>query len=338
MEKARDVPAKPQSAATKSKKSKTARGASSSPSKGKDKSGGSDEVAGVRLTHPDRVLWADQGLTKRELAEFYVGVADWVLPHVVDRPLTLLRCPSGTEKSCFVQRHSWAGFGDHIHRDMVRDESGEEEEVIYVSDVQGLVSLVQASVLEVHVWGSTISHLEQPDRLVFDFDPDESVDWARMIEAAGSLRERLKLLNLESFLKVTGGKGLHVVVPLTPKDSWETTSAFARALAQMMEADEPARYTTNMSKRQREGKIFVDYLRNNRSATAIAPYSTRARESAPVSVPVSWQELTPQLKPNGFTVENLQKRLKALRNDPWAEIGKVDQVLPDITQNAAKKK
>ncbi len=285
------------------------------------------EVAGVPLTHPDRLLWEDQGLTKGELARFYAGIADWILPHLVDRPLTLIRCPAGAEKKCFVQRHSWAGMSPLIRSTNVPDQGGRME-VLTVHDIAGVVALVQAGVLEMHVWGSTLADLERPDRLVFDFDPGEGVDWMQVIEGARAVRERLKAQGLESFVKTTGGKGLHVVVPLRPKAPWKDALAFTRDLAEAMAADEPDRYTTTSVKQEREGRIFIDYLRNNREASAVAPYSTRSRPGAPVATPVAWEELTPSLKPNGFTVENLGGRLKGLRKDPWSGIGSVDQVLP----------
>jgi bifunctional non-homologous end joining protein LigD len=291
------------------------------------------DVAGIALTHPDRILWADQGLSKRDLAEFYVGIADWVLPHVVNRPLTLVRCPSGTGKSCFVQRHSWAGLSDAIQRKTFK-KAGETEEILFVKDIQGIVALVQAGVLEMHVWGSRADDIDRPDRLIFDFDPGEGVGWAQVVQGALDVRERLRSGGLESFVKVTGGKGLHVVVPLTPKAPWKDALVFTRTLAEAMAADEPDRYTTTSVKAEREGRIFIDYLRNNREASAVAAYSTRAREGAPVSVPIGWDELTDKLKPNGFTVRNLDRRLKALRSDPWADLERVEQVLPKPTRRA----
>ncbi|QFU16129.1 DNA ligase D [Microvirga thermotolerans] len=283
-------------------------------------------IAGIALTHPDRILWEDQGLTKQELAGFYVDIAEWLLPHLVDRPLTLIRCPSGAKKSCFVQRHSWAGLSDAVHRETVRDEGGEMD-VLTVGDIRGVVALVQAGVLEMHVWGATLADLDRPDRLIFDLDPGEGVPWTRVVEGARAIRERLKAAGLESFVKTTGGKGVHVVAPLTPGAPWDEALRFSRGLAQAMAADEPDRYTTTSVKRERAGRIFIDYLRNNREASAVAPYSTRARPGAPVSTPVSWEELA-DVAPNGFTVRNLRKRLASLKQDPWADIGRLDQVLP----------
>jgi bifunctional non-homologous end joining protein LigD len=289
---------------------------------------GDAEVAGVPLTHPERILWEDQGLTKQELAEFYAGIAEWLLPHLVNRPLTLIRCPAGAQKKCFVQRHSWAGMNPAIHSTMVPDTSGKME-VLTVGDIQGVAALVQSGVLELHVWGATLADLEKPDRLIFDFDPGEGVEWHQVIEGAITVRERLKAQGLKSFVKTTGGKGLHVVVPLKPKASWKDALAFTRNMAEAMAKDEPDRYTTTSVKDERKAKIFIDYLRNNREASAVAPYSTRSRPGAPVAAPVSWEELSPDLKPNGFTVKNLAERLASLRQDPWADIETIDQVLPE---------
>ncbi|MFC4175116.1 non-homologous end-joining DNA ligase [Microvirga sp. GCM10011540] len=295
------------------------------------------EVAGISLSHPDRVLWEEQGLTKQQLAEFYVDIAEWLLPHLVERPLTLIRCPSGAQKKCFVQRHSWAGMSDAVHRAMVPDDGGEQE-ILLVRDIQSVVALVQSGVLEMHVWGATLGDLEKPDRLIFDLDPGESVDWPLVIEGAGAVRERLKGVGLDSFVKTTGGKGLHVVAPLTPRAPWKDALAFTREMAEAMAADEPDRYTTTSVKSEREGRIFIDYLRNNREASAVAPYSTRSRPGAPIATPVAWEELSPKLKPNGFTVQNLRKRLASLKRDPWADMRAVEQTLPERrrTRRASK--
>ncbi len=295
------------------------------------------EVAGVPLSNPGRVLWEEQGLTKQELAEFYVGIAEWILPHVVNRPLTLIRCPSGARKKCFVQRHSWAGMSAFIHRDMVRDEGGELE-VLTVRDIQGVVALVQSGALELHVWGATLDDLERPDRLIFDLDPGEGVEWARVVEGANAVRERLHAQGLESFVKTTGGKGLHVVVPLRPKASWQDALSFTRDFAEAMAAEEPDHYITTSVKQKREGRIFIDYLRNNREASAVAPYSARSRPGAPVATPVTWDELSPNLEPGDFTVRSVRERLSSLRQDPWADIARIDQVLPRPTGSRRSRK
>jgi bifunctional non-homologous end joining protein LigD len=332
-------PAKRKAPAKKAAPGKTEKPAKRASSTGKSAKAGETEVAGVPLTHPERVLWEDQGVTKQELAEFYSGIADWLLPHLVNRPLTLIRCPGGAEKKCFVQRHSWAGMSSFIHADMVSDGTSKQE-VLAVRDIRGVIALVQSGALEMHVWGATLTDLERPDRLIFDFDPGEGVEWPRVIEGAVAVRERLKAMGLTSFVKTTGGKGLHVVVPIKPQAPWKDALAFTREIAEAMAADEPDRYTTTSVKQEREGRIFIDYLRNNREASAVAPYSTRSRPGAPVATPIAWEELSPALKPNGFTVENLGKRLASLKRDPWAEMSKVDQVLPErqISKRSSRKK
>jgi bifunctional non-homologous end joining protein LigD len=293
-------------------------------------------VAGVPLTHPDRILWEDQGITKQGLAEFYEEIADWILPHVVDRPLALVRCPSGAQKGCFFQKHSWAGLSDFIQRDMVRDEGGEEE-VLLVRDISGIVALVQAGVLEIHPWGALIGDVERPDRITMDLDPGDGVEWPGVIAAAREVRERLSAFGLDSFVKTTGGKGLHVIAPLAPKAGWDEVKAFTRALAESMEADNPGRYISKATKKARGGLIYIDYLRNGRGATAIAAYSTRARPGAPVSVPLAWDELSPAIKPNHFTVANLPARLERLRDDPWAALPATRQTLPSPRSPARRK-
>lgn len=284
------------------------------------------EIAGIRISHPNRVLWEEQGVTKRELAEYYVAVAERILPHVADRPLTLVRCPAGTRKTCFFQKHAWAGLSDFIARRSL-GEGGED--VLAVHDVQGVVALAQAGVLEIHPWGARLGSADRPDRVIFDFDPGEGVAWSALVAAAREMRERLDGRGLRSFVKTTGGKGLHVVVPLAPQAGWDEAKAFAKALSDAMVADAPDRYTTTAVKSERGGKIFIDYLRNTRGATAVAPYSTRARPGAPVSVPLAWDELSDDAASNRFTVETLQGRLARLKADPWDGFWSVEQTLPE---------
>jgi bifunctional non-homologous end joining protein LigD len=275
------------------------------------------------LTHPDRVFWPDVGITKQGLAAFYSEIADWVLPHVIGRPLSLVRCPTGVGNECFFQKHAWTGMGKAVRRRKIPG-----EEVLYIEDLDGLIALVQSGVLEIHPWGSRIASVEQPDRVTIDLDPAEDVAWTTLIEAALEVRERLRARGLESFVKTTGGKGLHVVFPLTPKAQWDEVKAFAQQIAEEMAKDSPARYVATMAKRVRTGRIFVDYLRNGRGATAIAAYSTRARAGAAVSTPLEWEELSPSLRPNHFTADNLPTRLRHLGRDPWTDMAQMDQGLP----------
>ena len=284
------------------------------------------EVAGVPLTHPDRVYWDDAGVTKQMLAEYYESVWKHMAPHVAGRVLSLVRCPDGQTGQCFYQKHASAGV-DETKLHLVTEPDGEKS--ISVDDLAGVVALVQAGALELHVRGSTIDHLEDADRLVFDLDPGPGIKWKDIIAAARDVRERLKTLKLESFVKTTGGKGLHVVLPIK-RVPWEEAKNFCRAFAEEMAADEPKRYTATIKKAARGNRIFVDYLRNSREATAVAPYSTRARPGATVSVPLTWDELGKQKSANAFTVLNLSKRLSKMKKDPWAGMDRVKQALPRL--------
>ena len=284
-----------------------------------------EELKGVRLTSPNKVLYHEQGLTKLDLVSYYVQIADWVLPHVVDRPLSLVRCPDGDQSNCFYQKHASAGTPDTLHRVPI-EEKGETEDYLYISDLKGLLSLVQIGVLEIHPWGSKVDKLERPDRMFFDLDPDEGIEWDQLVLTALRLRERLEDLGLESFVKTSGGKGLHVVVPLDRRTDWTTLKEFSRKVVQLLMADFPREYTDNMSKRARQGRIYIDFQRNNRGSTAVAPYSTRSRNGAPVSMPLFWEELNDaDIRPNSYNVVNTPDRLAGLKEDPWAEIGNVRQ-------------
>jgi bifunctional non-homologous end joining protein LigD len=234
-----------------------------------------------------------------------------------------VRCPSGVGQDCFFQKHAWAGISKAIRRKAIPG-----EEVLFIEDLDGLIALVQAGVLEIHPWGSTVGSVEKPDRITMDLDPADDVPWSALIEGAVEVRERLRGMGLESVVKTTGGKGLHVVIPLQPLAGWEEVKGFAQSLAEAMAKDSPDRFVATMAKRVRTGRIFVDYLRNGRGATAVAAYSTRARPGAPVSTPLAWDELSPSIRPNHFTVENLPTRLRHLRAAPWPDLRSIDQVLP----------
>lgn len=275
------------------------------------------------FTHPERLLWPDAGVSKQDLGEYYTAVADWILPHVGARVLSLVRCPDGAAAQCFFAKHAWMGLDPAIQ--LV--DTGDAKPMMAVRDVAGLMGLVQMSVLEIHVWGSRITDLERPDRLIFDLDPGDGVGWDDVKSAALDLRARLDQLKLRSFLKTTGGKGLHVTVPLLPELDWEAAKTFTRLVAQQMAADDPARYIATMSKARRKGRIFIDYLRNGRGATAVAPYSTRARTGAPVAMPLDWSELKALPSASHFTLKNALARLSKLKADPWAEMPKLRQKL-----------
>ena len=285
-------------------------------SKGKDAA-----IGGVRVTHPDRVYWADVGVTKAGLVQYYMSVWEWMKPHLVDRPLAIVRCPQGAGGDCFFQKHIAGNVKSSPLRHVV---AGEEHDVIAVETLHDLIELVQSGALEIHTRGSRLDSLETCNRIVFDLDPGEEVAWPQIIAAARETRERLKAEKLESFVKLSGGKGLHVVAPIEDT-GWETTKAFTRRIATAMAADSPQHYLAKMSKSSRKGRIFVDYFRNSREATSVAPYSTRARPGAPVSAPVTWERLSRTTRGNEFSVLDLTRRLK---EDAWADIDKVRQRLP----------
>jgi bifunctional non-homologous end joining protein LigD len=318
----RERPMPTKSAAKKS----TAKKVAKKPAKRSIAKSKTENESPVKFSHPDRIYWTDVEITKQQLGAYYEAVWDYVGPHVVNRPLALVRCPSGVGGQCFFQKHAAAGLvSDRIKRH--KDSHGEE--LIYIEDLDGLLTLVQAGTLEIHAWGSTIDDIEHCNRIVFDLDPGDDVPWAAVNAAAKELRSRLDDLKLTSFVKTTGGKGLHVVLP-TDGTPWDETKDFAHAMVLAMAADAPDKYVSKMTKSIRGGKIFLDYLRNGRGATSVVAYSTRSRPGAPVSTPVAWDELGPKLAPNKFTLLNFNKRLAGLKKDPWADIARVKQKLPDL--------
>lgn len=299
-----------------------------SPPAGSSKRGGKSAnrdttVANVHLTHPDRVYWADAGVTKADLAAYYVSVWDVMAPHVVDRPLSIVRAPEGVGGETFFQKHIASTIKQSPLRHVV---DAKEHDVIAVEKLDDLIALVQSGALEVHTRGSRLGKLEVCDRIVFDLDPGEGVSWKTIVAAAQETRDRLKSEKLKSFVKLSGGKGVHVVVPIDGAD-WDTTKAFAARIANAMAADAPQRYLAKMTKALRHNKIFIDYFRNSREATSVAAYSTRARAGAPVSMPLSWEALPRTTGANQFTVLNAKKHLRA---DAWAEMNKVKQKLPPL--------
>jgi bifunctional non-homologous end joining protein LigD len=272
--------------------------------------------AGVTLSSPDKVLYPDIDFTKLDLARYYEAVAGDMLRFVSDRPISLVRCPEGCQKECFFQRHIMKGMSKAV-KEVTVAASKSKRKFIYIDDEAGLFSLVQIGVLEIHDWGCTVERLEQPDRVVFDLDPDEGFPFPELKAAAKEVRAFLQELGLESFLKVTGGKGLHLVAPIAPKLHWDEVKAFTKAVADALVAVRGDRYTSNPLKRTRKGKIFVDYLRNQRGGSAIANYSTRAKAGAPVAVPLAWEELSGLKSAAPYTIRNLPARLRALKSDPW---------------------
>lgn len=314
------------------KTKKSAKKAGNKPGK---EGGGEVEIEGVRVTHPDRMLFPSQGVTKRDLIDHYLSVADEMLPHVVDRPLSLVRCPDGRGGECFYQKHASPGFPDAFHAVEIKEKSGSGE-YLYIRDTAGLVAAVQMGVLEIHIWGARRDRLERPDRFVLDLDPDEGIGFDAVRKAASEMRERLDGLDLESFLLATGGKGLHVVVPLERRHEWEDHKTFAEAMARMMAGDSPDRYVATMSKAKRKGKIFIDYLRNERGSTAIAPFSSRAREGAPAAFPVPWSALGKLKDARSVHVGEAAGRLKRYKTHPWSGYHDVRQSLPMKTLETLK--
>ena len=268
----------------------------------------------VALTHPDRIYWPEQGVTKQGLADYYAQVWPHMAPFIVGRALALLRCPEGIEGQKFFQKHAWKGLNKNIV--LVKDPQ-EAEPLITIRNLDGLIALVQSAVLEIHPWGSTIDDWERPDIIIMDLDPGEHVSWEAVIEAAKEVRQRLEAAGLTAFVKTSGGKGLHVVAPVKPEADWPAAKAFTKAIADSMAADSPDRYVSTITKAKRTGKILIDYLRNQRGMTAVSAYSTRARPGAAVSMPLEWSELSTDIGPAYFTVLNAPGRLAALRRDPW---------------------
>jgi bifunctional non-homologous end joining protein LigD len=280
----------------------------------------------VTLTHGDRVYWEEDKITKQQLAAYYDQAWEWMSPYLLNRPLSLVRCPEGAGTECFFQKHAAMGL-KNSHLTIRPDEKGRE--VLAIHNKDGLFSLVQAGVLELHLWGTTIDKLDSCNLIVMDLDPGPDVTWQQIRDAAIEVRERLSQVGLTSFLKTSGGKGLHVTFSIKPV-SWDTAKSFAQTLARAMAADRPDLYTAVMTKSLRAGRIFVDYLRNGRGATAIAPYSTRARPGAPIATPLAWDELSRLKSGNQYTLLNIPRRLKKLRSDPWQDLSKLKQSLPSF--------
>jgi len=275
-----------------------------------------DTFAGIKISSHDKVLFAGTGITKADLAAHYERVAPRMLPHVARRLLSLFRGPDGPDGETFFQKHGSRGLPAALKRIEVEESDGKKDTYLYADGLAGLIAGVQMGTLEFHIWGSRIDRLERPDRLVIDLDPDEGLQFADVRDAAFDVRERIRKIGLETMPMVTGGKGIHIVAPLTGRAEWPEVKAFARGVAQLLEHEQPERYVANMSKAKRKGRIFVDYLRNERGSTAIAPYSTRARKGCPVATPVSWEELETLEAANVFHIGDMADRMAM--NDPWA--------------------
>ncbi|HEX5234769.1 MAG TPA: DNA ligase D [Silvibacterium sp.] len=293
----------------------------------------SDEVDGVRLTHPDKILDDETQLTKLQLASYYSAVSRVMLPHIVGRPLSIVRCPEGSGKPCFFQKHIGSGLPAGVESVPVKGKnSGAVEQYITMGDTKGLIGLAQMGVLEVHPWSSRNNALETPDQLIFDLDPDTGIEWKQLVTSAFEVRDLLTQLGLESFVKSTGGKGLHIVAPIKPQREWPEVKAFAHSFVRMMESANPKLYLTKMTKAARKNRIYLDYLRNERGATAVAPYSPRARKGVHVAVPLGWNELKRIGRPE-FAVASFESWKARLKHDPWA---KMESVRQSLTAQAVK--
>lgn len=294
-------------------------------------------ILGVDITHANRVFWPRDGATKLELAQYYVGVADWMLPYVLHRPVSMVRCPEGVAGvaaefhedqggPCFFHKHPAMDFPGPFERVKIRESEGPQT-YLTITEPGSLVALAQMGVLEIHIWGSTWPDVERPNMMVFDLDPSPEVGYSQLVEAARLVRGVLDGLGLESFVKTTGGKGLHVVVPLVPSEDWDGVKRFSKAVADAIVGYAPEKYISTMSKAKRVGKVFVDYLRNSRTATFIAPYSTRAKYHPTVSVPLRWEELGGHIRPDSYTIRNLSRRMSQLKGDPWEGFFDLEQTI-----------
>ncbi len=278
------------------------------------------EVAEVKLTHPDKILFTESKVTKQQLADYYHAVAEWMLPVVVDRPLALLRCPEGESKECFFQR-KWSNTLSKSIGKIDVGEGAKHEFHVTVHDLSGIIAMAQVGVLEIHTWNCRNDNVERPDQLVFDLDPAPDVPWKRVIDATRKVDQTLRDLGLPTFLKTSGGKGLHLTVPIVPNIDWETAKSFCSEIAKSL-SDGSDMFVANMRKDLRKGKVYIDYNRNGRTATAIAPYSTRARGGAPIAMPIEWEELGRLKSAADFTVKTSAKHLAKRKSDPWAEFEK----------------
>ena len=282
----------------------------------KKESGGRPIVAGVPISHPDRVVYPQPRTSKIALARYYEAVGEAMLPHMQGRPLTLVHCPAGLPGKCAYVRHTKAWGPSALRRVQIQEKT-KVGEYLVADSVAAIVSLAQMGMLEIHTWNSTDNDIERPNRIIWDLDPGEAIAWPEVVAAARVVRAVLDTLGLASWVKTTGGRGLHVVTPIARHRDWSECLAFARNVAQFIERHEPALFTTALPKRGRERKIFIDYLRNNRTNTAVAAFSTRARPGAPVSTPITWDELGDRREL--FTIVNVPRRLAKLRRDPWVD-------------------
>ncbi|MEJ7777291.1 MAG: DNA ligase D [Sphingomicrobium sp.] len=286
------------------------------------------ESLGITITNPDRAIFPTEKLTKGDLAAYYAAIDPLLMVDAKNRPTTLIRCPQGRAKKCFFQKHDTGSMGDHVKHVAITEKKGGQQDYLYVEDVRGILACVQMGTIEFHGWGSRIGDVERPDRLVFDLDPDVGLDFKAVRDAAVRLRELLADLGLKTFPLLTGGKGLHVVAPLDASAEWSAVTSFAERFSKAVAEAEPDRFTANMRKVQRKGRIFLDWLRNQRGSTAVLPYSARAREGAPVSAPIAWEELDDFDGGNAFTIRDVDRLLERSSSKMLAGWGQARQKLP----------
>ena len=291
-------------------------------------------VAGVRISHPDRVIYPDLGISKLQLAQYYERIGDWILPHVAGRPLTLVHCPTGVAGACHYLKHAKA-WGPNALRRVRIQEKTKIGEYLVADSIEAVVSLAQMGIVEIHTWNSTADDIERPNRLVWDLDPGPKVSWKQIVKAAELVRNVLATLDLESWVKTTGGRGLHVVVPLKPKRATSFCLEFSRAVSEVIARSDPRTYTTTFAKAGRERKILIDYLRNNRTNTSVCAFSPRARTGARVSMPLDWNNL--EGGPERWTLLTVPKRLARLRRDPWKNYWTSAQELSDSSLAALER-
>jgi bifunctional non-homologous end joining protein LigD len=290
----------------------------------------SAESFGVRISNPDRVIYPEGNLTKGALADYYAQIEAVMMVDTSRRPMTLIRCPQGRAKHCFFQKHDAGTMGEHVKHVPIKEKNGEVQDYLYFEDVRGLLACVQMGAIEFHGWGSRVEKVEHPDRLVFDLDPDVGLDFAKVKDAALRLRALLGDLGLTTYPLLSGGKGIHVVVPLDASADWVKVKSFAERFSRAIAQAEPEMFTANIRKVERKGRIFLDWLRNQRGATAVMPYSARAREGAPVSAPIAWEELDRYEGGNHFTIGDADQLLDRSSSKLLAGWGKADQALPEL--------
>jgi bifunctional non-homologous end joining protein LigD len=284
----------------------------------------------VPISNRTRVIFPESGQTKGDLADYYAALAPAMLPFLANRPVSLVRCPQGRAKHCFFQKHDSGSFGEHVHHVPIREKDGNAEDYLFVDDAAGILTCVQMGTIEFHGWCAKADDVEAPDRMVIDLDPDEGLDFADVKRAARDIRSRLSDLGLVSFAMLSGGKGVHVVLPLRRDHSWEAHASFAERFAKALGLADPERYVANMSKAKRKGRIFIDWLRNQRGSTAVMPYSARARANAPVAAPIDWDELEDFENAHPFTIGDAPTLLKRSESKLLRGWGMAEQSLPDV--------